>query len=249
METDFSFNPEQYDFWSVYETMKKYYPLGIKDPGGIDCLFDQYPGQEAMREIIGENLVEQKNYRERWTKFKNTLKGNLKKPVQSTSILFAPCFSGLVLLKHKKDTEAIHRKELHFAVSLLGPFYTIFGMDSTTILLEREDKPRELFEGEDARQYFEAVHAVTVSPYKEYEAPFLRLQQNITERFEGYKFVPYAINVMKLEGLHISYSSYGDNTDGTIYKALFNHLLDTEVMVRGDSYYGCDEWINNKHHS
>ena len=122
MEDQFSFNYEEYDFWPVYETIKKYYPLGLK--ASDDQLNQYYPGLIALRELIYENIVVQKTYRARWVKFNHLLKEQIRKPVHDTHHAAAPCYSGLVLLKRQKEPDLLEQ-ELHFAISLLGPYYTL----------------------------------------------------------------------------------------------------------------------------
>ena len=48
MDELMSFNPDKYDLWPVYETIKSYYPIGIKP---IDSLYLSYPGVQKMNKI------------------------------------------------------------------------------------------------------------------------------------------------------------------------------------------------------
>ena len=128
------------------------------------------------------------------------------------------------------------RKALHFAVSLVGPFYTVYGRDVVRIT---ESKYEEAYQST-----CEKIIALTVSPNYEYQAPFSHLRHCIEARFEGYRFVPFGIHSRYINGLSLRYL---DGTDHTIYNALFNHLLfdrDDEkgAWISGDTHYGYDAW-------
>lgn len=218
-------------------------------------IFYTYPGTIEKDKLIDENIHVRKNYTERWSNFIKLLKPHVKKNIADLSIM-GSCFSGAVQLKKRQSNDCIITKELHFAVSLLGPYYTIYGLDQATILLE-PDPPKMLYENmlydrdergtKHTRKYHRtASHAVTVSPLLEYEQDFLFVQQKITEWFTGYKFIPYSIYSMRLKGLDANPGSVNGKDSDCIYHALFNHELDMSIDVRGDKYYGYKEWLKDE---
>jgi len=141
-----------------------------------------------------------------------------------------PSFSSSLMIKTFENDDLMHFKTLHFSVSLTGPFFTIYGVDETMIL--------------DEGRHYGAINVVTVSPYKEFESDFNFIRTKIEKRFKGYKFIPFRLHSMFVEGL---YDPYEDNKECPIYKALFDGALkgyDTYKM-RGDSEFGFDVWIKD----
>ena len=236
----FWFNPDRYDYWSIYEAIKKYYPIGIQPKRHQhNSLFDHYPGYIAMNQFINDNIIKQKNYRERLGKFKLHLREEVKKPVQDNGRdALVPSFSALVQLQSIKEQDRIFLKELHFSVSLIGPFFTIFGMDRTLLNLSGKF-PMAVGSEQEPVYIFDATHAITVSPFEEYEQVFTMVEQKISTWFSGYRFIPYYINKMYFEGLRLQ------NTDllpTPIYRLLFNDMLNINEPERGYDAYGSDSW-------
>ena len=59
----FSFRTDRYDFWPIYDALRKFYPIGIENhEGGI---FYKYPGILALEKILVENVHDQSNYKKK----------------------------------------------------------------------------------------------------------------------------------------------------------------------------------------
>ena len=58
---NFSFRTDRYDFWSIYEAIKKYYPIGISE-----SLEESFPGRKEKEKLIVENIHQPENYKSRW---------------------------------------------------------------------------------------------------------------------------------------------------------------------------------------
>jgi hypothetical protein len=82
-----------------------------------------------------EHFINPKNYKARWTKLNQFLKKEVRKPVHATVSLFNCCYSGEIVLEEIKNEDFIKSKKLNFYVSILGPFFSVCGVDSTTIFL------------------------------------------------------------------------------------------------------------------
>ena len=138
-------------------------------------------------------------------------------------------------MKKEKGATCDYNEELHFAVSFIGPFYSIIGQ-STTVVNHTE--------GGD-HSYYSAVNRITASPGNETEKYFNFLSDNIESRFKGYRFVPYYINKQILEGLRVRYR---DDKVNRIYHALFNDIVQFtdygkhEPLVMGDEFYRYEDW-------
>lgn len=244
MQKYFSFNPQRFDFWPIYETIKQYYPLGLRAQRDNDVLLRGYQGQERLRQLTDDNIVDAKNYRSRWSSFQKELQATLKKRVHSDTSLFNPCFSGYIPLLKEQSASITYAKELRFCISFLGPYFTIYGLDESFIRLP-ESHPHQAPDGTETFPGFRSgIHAVTVSPYQEYAELFTRLEQQIRLRFPDYRLLPFNIGMQLLEGL--PHDSGLVERDQAVFEALFHsqsHLPDLfPTAFRGDVYYGMEAW-------
>jgi hypothetical protein len=220
----------QSDFYGeLIETVTHYYPIGIKSSADS---YHTFSGQVALSEIVIDNIHKVKNYKSRWKEFENKLKFALNKKIWGETYATKPSFSASVIIKKSKHHDLIHIKKLHFSVSLLGPYYTIYGIDETAIVDEKD--------GRDL--YYSAINTVTVSPYKEYESSFISLRELIEKQFTDYKFIPFKLHSKSIEGL---FDPYHNDEEMTIYGALFDDFLQGYNLykTRGDSQYGTDVWV------
>lgn len=229
-----------HDFSAIHETISKYYP--IEDPHKYyEKKIGDFKGVNKIEKILHDNFFNTKNYRERWGKFKKFLKQELKMPIHESMVAFYPCYSGILKLKKEKSKNGnTYSKELHFFISLLGPYYTILGIDKSEINLE-EIFPR-LKGGEELRsRSFAANLAITVSPYLEYKDSFLLLQEKILKYFPSLKFIPYDISIKKAK--NIAFLNPDSEAEDFVFSALFRPDNFFNAETRGDTYFGFDEWL------
>jgi hypothetical protein len=145
-----------------------------------------------------------------------------------------------------KSKEYTKTKKLCYYISLLGPYYTIYGMDSSDVLLPTTFSN---FDGDEMRVIpYSADHVATISPIFEYESLFVQLQHKIKERFTGYKFIPYSIGVTSIDGISFRYMSEDDSAEdnrhnNNIYTALFSLKVKPRCRYRGDTNYGFVDWL------
>lgn len=213
----------------IIDTILSYYPVGQI---GDMAEYQKYPGQIQLSDAIVDNIHKRKNFKAKWTDFEREIKKESKKKIEGQTYGIRPSFSSSLIIKEAKYEDLIHIKSLHFSVSLIGPFFTIHGVDETCIV--------------DEGLHYGSINIVTVSPYKEFASAFNLVRAKIEKRFEGYKFIPFRLHSMLIENL---YDPYGDNEseEYSIYTALFDNGLkgyDTFKM-RGDSEYGFNEWTND----
>ncbi len=233
MQHKFSFRSALYDFWSIYETIKKYYPIGVYRGEGKGIYFE-YDGIKELEKIVEENTHNQLNFHDRWVNFTKQIGDTIGKEIEGTTYGQAPSFSSFVIIQKNKIENCIHRKELHFAVSLIGNFYQIYGLDTTIILDPKEGKA------------FSAVNVVTTSPFAEFATAFELVEQKIKEKYPNHKIIPFGFGQTIIKGLQVRYL---DDEDCSINKALFNHFLSEEYIStsrRGDEYYGKEQWLKQK---
>lgn len=243
LEDHFTYDTHRYNFEPIYETIRRYYP--IENPEINAENIERFSGFIESGELINENFFNQKNYRERWGKFKKFLKQELKKPVRETMSLFYPCYSGSVTLNEIKEEGYSIHKELHFYISLLGPYYSVSGIDRSEIVLD-EERPATIGSKEEkVKVSYSAVNAITVSPYLEYEASFKLLQSKIEEYFPEYRFIPFKIGKKRIPGISLIHQDSKEHLRDSVFSALFRPDIDF-AHERGDGYYGYDYWLRVK---
>ncbi len=233
--SNFSFRTDRYDFWPIYEALRKFYPIGIKNQeGGI---FYDYPGIIALGRLIAENVIEVSNYENRWKDRMDKWSAVIEKNIIGTTYGQEPSFSAYIEIEKTESDNSIFEKKLHFTVSLIGPFYTIFAVDST-ILIEKDFKLSE----KDAprNRHYPVTHRTTISPYREYAEVFEKTRSLIEKDFQNYHFVPHYIHSSAIKGLYVPYR---DDSFNRIYHGLFNQQFDFNSILVGDKYkYGFDQW-------
>lgn len=233
MIENFNFNNDHYNFWTIYESIKNYYPLGIDNSG--PGIFYDYWGIKKLEELVVTKVHDQETYRLEWSEYCDKISGEIKRPIIGTTYGQAPAYSGYIELKKEQGETTGFQEELHFAVSFIGPFYTIIGQ-STTCLTHRD--------GEE-QSFYPAVNRITVSPDNQTQSYFDFLSDKIESKFKGYKFVPYYINKQTLEGLRVRYR---DDKINRIYHALFNDCVQFsdyekyDPLIMGDEFYRFDDW-------
>ncbi|WP_220473548.1 hypothetical protein [Flagellimonas pelagia] len=237
MGKSFSFNSKEYDFWSLYNSIKKYYPIGIKKNQDLD-IYRQYPGILELEKILLESIADKKTYQRNWTSYIKRIGSELGKEVTGTTFGLVPSYSAFLILDFQKisSNRGVY-KELHFAVSLLGKYYQIYGLNKTVLSYDDLSVPYQI----------QNLKEIVVSPIDEYKAYFESVELKITEEFKDYRMVPFAIGQLVINGLEILHL---DKENCSINMALFNDFLGLgeqmdEADVRGDINYGMDAWRKN----
>lgn len=220
----FSFYAYKFDFWKIYDIIKKFYPIGIQK--GEDKMFYSYPGLKELGDIVVENIHENDNYIARWESFTNQIENLIQKKIVGTTYGQAPSFSAFVQLGTSSFDNLTRERELHFFVSLVGPFYTVIGQDKSIIKV-----------GDGV---FRNTSYLVVSPENEFADIFNILCNKIEERFKGFRFVPFYICKQTIDGLDVRYVNDSLNS---IFNALFNDHVDLNVRTLGDESYKSKDWI------
>jgi hypothetical protein len=229
MKQYFSFNPHSHDFWPLYEAINIYYPIGIRPCYERD-LYYEYEGLKKLGDLLVDNIHNAENFNERFVSFSDQIQAQFGLHVQATADGQQPSFSFDLILEKTVIPGLTKIKKLCLAVSLLGDFYAIFGIDETIVIEDGDRFPRH------------AINAVIASPYNEFEQPYLELKKAVQKRYPEHRQVPFAILATYLNGL---YSRYNETEECMIYNALFDQKLTTNYSYqkRGNQYYGYDEWL------
>ena len=231
MKLVFNFNPDTHHFWPIYEAIIKYYPIGLRrDEQSI--LFD-YPGMKALSEIVASVIHKENDFYQSWLWFEKELAEVLGVTHQGTTMGQAPSLSTEIILEKTETVNHVLQKKLSVNLSLVGKFYTIYGIDDSTYVKHQEGS---------YTHHYNAINAITTSPFQEFDQPFKKAKEILELRFPGYKYVPFMIYSSIINGLRVRYS---DKEVCTIYDALFNGNLDRineYCFRRGDTSYGYDDW-------
>ncbi|GAB3021821.1 hypothetical protein [Spirosoma pulveris] len=224
----FNFNTGKFDFWPIYDAIKRFYPIGIPWQGEEGHMFLSYPGLKELETILVDNLHNETHFTERWSNFAAGIQRETGKEVIGTTHAMAPSFSSFVLLEKTSVDNLTRTKELHFFVSLIGPFYTVIGQDASRVLL-------------DGKYHYGGTNYLVVSPENEFADVFRLLCNKIEARFNSYRFVPFEICRQTINGLSVRYS---DEKLDAIFPALFNNSLNLNTRSRlGNDFYKSADWI------
>jgi hypothetical protein len=219
------FNSDKFDFWTIYEAIKRFYPIGVKRDDLK--MYLSYPGLKELEDIVGDNIHNDNHFNERWNNFTKDIENEIGKEIIGTTYGQAPSFSSYVLLDKVSLDDFTRTKELHFFVSLVGPFYTIVGQDNNAVQI-------------DEHRSYRSTSYLVVSPEKEFADTFKLLCEKIETRFKGFRFVPFEICQQTIEGLSVCYT---DENLNSVFHALFNNHIDLTIWQKlGNDYFKSEDW-------
>jgi hypothetical protein len=217
-------NPYNKLYAEIGETIKQHYPIGVT-PHSPE--YKEHPGIKKIIAIMDENATHYKSFNKPWADFLKKLRSGSKRRIHNTSFLSDLSFSGELILERYQDDALLRIKMIRFSVSLIAPYFTIYGVDETVI----KEKANELAFG------YRAINVITESPYMEFETDFNYLQREIEAQFTGYKIVPIRASILTVEGLHTR--NFGLD-ECKVHNALFNDYFDFAPVTffRGAMFYG-----------
>lgn len=205
------------------ELVLSHYPSGINKDDEPEYFKDQRIIE--LRNFIHETTSKGFN---QWNTFLEELSEELKLEIYSNTYGNRPSMAGTCILNKIYYESVFHCQTLVFSISILGPYYEVFGIDTTGII-------------EDGKPNYLKSNVITVSPSFEFESVFLKIEQAIKNSFD-YKLIPHILKtrtVRNVQSLNFSerHTSIGD--------ALFGVHGDHKSLksrVRGDEKYGLNQW-------
>lgn len=226
-----------HDFTLISDTIKEYFP--IDKPKRLTAkTVSSSPGYRKVGKIVNEEFLNEKAYHDKWGELTSSLKKVFKKPVHGHPDLSGGGFIGEVIIEEDKKPDFIRQKSLRFYISIIGPFFSIHGVDSSIALLEFESRVKDFNKGN-----FAATHAITISPVFEYQEAFNKLEDELRAFFPGYLFVPYNIGMSTIKNISIADELHDNRSMDTIYEALYGRAAVHECLTRGDGRYGMNDWV------
>jgi hypothetical protein len=222
------FHSEKYDFWPVYESIKKYYPLGlISENNGHDRYYlSSYQGQKELVSVILDNIHDEIVFSTKWKEIGLLIEKKTTQVVVSTTYGQAPCISGEIEIHHSSMPGLVRLKKLNYFISLLGPYYSIIGSDESVI-------------SDNDTHY--VTNLLIASPINDYEETYKLTESVFTEKLPGYRQIPFHLCKERINGLQVNYTE-SENTN-YLFNAVFNDHLNLNITHVGDTLYGADKWI------
>jgi hypothetical protein len=218
------FSP-RHDFWPIYDHLKRHYPLGLtlEEPTDVQA----YPGYQELQARVAESLQDGGYLQTDWNSLEAEVAASAARLVRGKTNGQVPCFSAVLDLGTTDGAEWQVRKELFFAVSLVGPFYTVVGHDTVMFPL-------------DAHTVVRQTAYLTVSPFGAYEPVFDLVCAAIERRFAGHRFVPFMLARRPLAGLYVPGK---EGTSHPLFYGLFNDYLDVQARIVGDPGFKHGDWL------
>jgi hypothetical protein len=220
----FYFNSNKFNFWPVYDAIKKFYPIGIESEE--PDLLSQYHGIKELESIIVDNTHDQNNFHSRWETFEEILTNLTHKRLTGTTYGQAPSFSACIEIENIVLPDRQIIKEVFFAVSFVGPFYTAIGRDKCLINLPETG-------------FIDSTNYIVISPEGEFKETFDLVCNQIEEKFQNFRFVPFEILSQELKGLEVHYSGEHSNK---VFHAIFNHQIDLSAWRIGNPFHKYSDW-------
>lgn len=205
------------------ELVLRHYPTGINKDNEPEYFKDKRITE--LRNFIRDTTSKRFN---QWNAFLEVLSEELELEIFGSTSGNRPSMAGTCILNRHYYDSVFHVQTLVFSISILGPYYEVFGIDSTGIL--ENGKPRYL-----------KTNLITVSPMFEFEIPFIKIEEAIKCKY-NYKLIPYNLKnrtVRNVQSLNFSerHTNIGDALFGTHgdHKSL-------QSFTRGDKIYGSHQW-------
>lgn len=127
----FYYNADKYDFMELYNSIAKYYPIGV--PFENNPAYNNYPGTKEITKLLEESIHDEDNFKSGWQKIETEIQNGIQFEIIGTTYGQSPCYSSYIEIEKNKVGDLSRYKEIHFFISLLGPFYTIIGQDRNEI--------------------------------------------------------------------------------------------------------------------
>lgn len=208
------------EFINVFEEIVKYYPIGINR---FDNLYMQYRGIDLAEKLCSKKLRGQ-SYK-KWKTFveeKSEISGNALIYDYDSPLMF-PSYCGSYLLDEQQIGTVLYERKIYFHVSVLAPFYTIYGLDK---ILKKNTSGYDEFEP-----------IVIISPLDIYELPFYTLRNEIETNYENYNFLSFSMLKKRPRALSVPLAKVKEGQDASIFQALFSPEDITNYKTKGDLLY------------
>lgn len=224
--TEYLQNYQQSVVGNLYSSIKYYYPIIDEESGST---FDDEENKTDRRKNVISISLQNLNEYKLWLNFLEDLTRNGIERLRNLNLKQQPSYNGEIIISSWLKNDVENSLSLLFSVSLLGPFYSIIGVENLKIPRNSEE--------EQYNTSFNGQIMAFASPTKLLNPSYEILKGRIEKNFKGYKHVPYNILNLKVKGLNSS--------NDTVYKAMFDGPFRFPNSVLGVKYYPWEDWKND----
>jgi hypothetical protein len=206
----------------IYECITKYYPLGINE---LEPIYQEYSGYKLLRELCFDKLNPVKSYL--WEKLVSDLKSSFSSLicVKDETELIEPSYSCSLILSQEKTSNITYQKEIRLHVSVLGLFYTVYGLDTIRI-----------YDAYD-NVLLETQPILSVSPIDDYKDLIPLVRDIIKNIYSECSYVPFYYLKKRVKALSVAGVSVLEGSSASAFQALFTSEDIANYKFRGDVNY------------
>ncbi|MEL7248754.1 MAG: hypothetical protein AAFO03_10055 [Bacteroidota bacterium] len=187
---------------------------------------DQPKVTKADQDIIN-GLIEGNDRSRAWINYVDQLDQVFPDNQVKRETRLQPAMGVRITVQEQTLGELTAKKTLHLYQSLLGPFFTVFGVDEV-----------HYYNGTYYTHQFDPI--ITAAPIEEYEQAFMQLWEHHQTHFPASHFMSFNLARFQHPGLQTSSTSHtGDNS---WLEALFTSRDFGQYSFRGDMLFGLDQW-------
>lgn len=209
----------------LQEVLEKYY---IIKPQDATPAIEQSIVTDAYNSVM-EELVTAIESGHEWANYVRELAEHFPEYEAKSDLKLQPGMGALLTLHKETHGELTATKTLHLYHSLLGPYFTIFGVDEAYY-----------YNGEIFHLRFDPI--ITAAPIEEYSSAFTKLLTYHQTRFPDALFMPFTLARYQQPGLRTPWSNH--QSDNSWLEALFVNIDFGQYSFRGDLSFGQDKWLN-----
>lgn len=209
-------------FDEILSTITKFYLVG-SNLSADDGYFDTIEGQRLLKQL--DDSFENDKVRH-WKNFILNLCAKLNR--KSSDIKHhpsnnIPSFSASILIHEEKDQKVVFRQSIVIELSLLGPFYTLYGTQAVSLTSQG--------------QKIDFQPNICISPQGVFSDAFYLLRNLLNEDYAQYKHVSFETLRHSIKDLWVPGMNKPLHCDATVYQALFNPDDITTYRLHGDMLY------------
>jgi hypothetical protein len=206
----------------IYERVIKYYPLGINE---LEPIYQEYSGYKLLQELCYEKLNSVKS--NQWAKLVSDLKSSFSSIiyVKDETESIQPSYSCSLILCQNKVSNILYQKAIRLHVSILGPFYTAYGLDTI-----------QIYDAYD-NALMETQPILSVSPLDDYKDSLPLVRDIIKNIYAEHSYVPFYYLKKRVKALSVAGVSVLEGNGASVFQALFTSEDIANYKLRGDIHY------------
>lgn len=206
----------------IYECIIKYYPLGINE---LEPIYQEYSGYKLLQELCYNKFNSVKS--KQWGKLISNLKSSFSSIIcaQDKTLSIEPSYSCSLILSKNKISNIIYQREIRLHISVLGLFYTIYGLDTIRIY------------DADNNMLMETQPILSVSPIDDYKDSIPMVRNIIKDTHAEFSYVPFHYLKKRVKALSVAGVTVLEGNGASIFQALFTNEDITNYKLRGDINY------------